>query len=96
MSSQVSNPDYTNVPLRELSIGDVILGIHNIPWGSDSKWEIIELPEDFYTAWPSFTLERITNQERLNWSAYINWVVMVENRTFKYDPRQAGDTDEDI
>lgn len=94
MTSQVS--DYTNVPIRELSIGDVVFGINDVRWGSNSTWKIVKLPEDFDTNWPNFILERVSNGERSNWGTHISWIAMVENRTFKYDPRQAGDTDEDI
>lgn len=94
MTSQVS--DYTNVPIRELSIGDVVLGINDARWGLNSVWRIVKLPEDFDTNCPNFVLERVSDGERLNWGTHISWVAMVENKTFKYDPLQAGDTDEDI
>lgn len=88
--------DYINIPLRELSIGDVVFGVNDVTWGLNSKWKVVELPEDFETSWTTFTLERVSNGELSKWGTHTDWVAMVENRTFKYDPRQAGDTDDDV
>lgn len=98
MSSQVSNSKTRTVAITEVSVGDVVHGVNRTTWVH--SYRIYEGPVLDNNGYLTFVVGRIGSgyeDERTPWYIHKgNSEVMVEDRTFKYDPRQAGDTDEDI
>lgn len=89
--------DSVFIPLEELQVGDVIVG-SNIRTRWDREY-IVTSPPD---VWQRRVSVAENNPEVYKTKASENlygdpgYKFHVKNRMFKYDPTQAGDTDDDI
>lgn len=99
MTSQVSSTKALTTAVTELSVGDVVHGVNQTTWVH--SYRIYEGPHksSLGGGYLKFIVGRTGSgyeNERTPWNIGDFNQVMIEDRTFKYDPRQAGDTDEDI
>lgn len=95
MTSQVSNTRVS--PANELLVDDVIYGASGQIWGA--KWLVRDGPREYNNDYIEYTLSCLSygrEGEKTSWLIGKFTEIMVENKTFKYDPKQAGDTEEDV
>lgn len=91
MTSQVCK-----IPASEMSIGDVVYGVDETEWMVHYELVTKNIPSGSYCRYKVKKVHPQEGIELLDWSPPLSATIWVKNKIFKYDPRQAGDTDEDI
>jgi hypothetical protein len=89
VSSQVCK-----VPASELSIGNIICGVNDSSWSTHYELTRKASPVGTYCQYHVRSLP--AGIEDLNWSPPVTAMIWVKEKMFKYDPKQAGDTDDDV
>ncbi len=98
----MDNSEGIFIPLEELQVGDVVIG-SNIRARWDREY-IVTSPPDVWQRRISVTENnpKVDTESILRMKASemlygeLGYKFHVKNRMFKYDPKQAGDTDDDI